>query len=158
MLLPDPSLRDFAVPDLSLPKSFAEGRIQHRRSFLRIVDQMSRQKEDLAEYASMDAFAEQASRMILSPTVKKAFDLSEEPNKTKEAYGLNSFGQSVLLARRLVEAGCRFVTAAGYKDNEWDTHVANDKNLRETLAPRLDQALPCLSETWNRGGCWNRPS
>ena len=144
MLLPDPSLKDFAVPDLSLPKSFAEGRIQHRRSFLRIVDQMYRQKEDLAEYASMDAFAEQASRMILSPTVKKAFDLSEEPEKTKEAYGLNSFGQSALLARRLVEAGCRFVTAAGYKDNEWDTHVANDKNLRETLAPRLDQALPCL--------------
>ena len=84
MFLPDPSLRDFAVPDLSLPKSFAEGRIQHRHSFLKIVDQVYRQKEDLSEYASMDAFAEQASRMILSPPSRKPSISPRSPTRPKK--------------------------------------------------------------------------
>jgi uncharacterized protein (DUF1501 family) len=152
MILPDPSLKNFKVPDLSLPKSVSEGRIQHRRSFLKMVDQLYRQTEVLAEYANMDTFTEQALNMILSPTVKQAFDLSQETEKIKEAYGRNGFGQSVLLARRLVEGGCRFVTAAGYKMNEWDTHKTNDKNLRESLVPPLDQALSTLLEDLEQRG------
>ena len=144
MLVPDPSKEDFKVADLSLPKSLTPERIEHRRSFLRVVDQLYRQVEKSAEVAKMDLFTEQAIRMILSPAVKKAFDLSQEPEKVKDAYGRTRFGQSVLLARRLVEAGCRFVTADGYNHSEWDTHWNNDKNLRDTLVPHLDQALTTL--------------
>ena len=62
----------------------------------------------------MDTFTEQALKMILSPAVRDAFDLSKESEKTKDLYGRDSFGQSVLLARRLVEAGSRFVTSPAF--------------------------------------------
>jgi len=152
MIIPDPSQPDFSLPDLSLPKSLTMEAIEDRRSLLRIVDGHYRQKEQYAEFAKMDSYVEHALRMILSPEVKKAFDLSQESEKTRESYGRNRFGQSVLLARRLVEAGCRFVTAAGYKHGQWDTHGNNDKNLRETLAPPLDQALSALLEDLSARG------
>jgi uncharacterized protein (DUF1501 family) len=152
LVAPDPSLKNFELPDLSLPKSITTERIADRRSFMKIVDAAFRQKEELAEFASMDTFTEQALRMILSPAVKGAFDLSQESEKTKDAYGRNRFGQSVLLGRRLVESGCRFVTAAGYKQGEWDTHANNDAGHRDKLVPPLDQALAALMEDLKQRG------
>jgi hypothetical protein len=152
MMLPDPSKPDFRVPDLSLPKSISAEAIEHGRTMLKIVDQFYREKEEMAEFAKMDAFEEQALRMLLSPHVKEAFDLSQESEKTKERYGRNRVGQSLLLARRLVEAGCRFVTAAGYKENQWDTHGDNEQHLRDELAPLLDQSLSVLSEDLKQRG------
>ena len=152
MIIPDPSQAGFQVPDLSLPKSVSIERLRDRRSLLQLVDRSFRQIEETAEFADMDGFSEQALKMILSPAVRKAFDLSQEPQKVKEAYGLNGFGQSVLLARRLVENGCRFVTAAGYKFNEWDSHVSNDEKHGKTLVPQLDQALAFLLEDLEQRG------
>jgi uncharacterized protein (DUF1501 family) len=152
MVLPDPSKPDFKVPDLSLPKSISAEAIEDRRTMLKIVDQCFREKEETAEFADMDAFEEQALRMLLSPNVKEAFDLSRESDKTKETYGRNRVGQSVLLARRLVESGCRFVTAAGYKHGQWDTHGDNEKHLRDDLAPLLDQSLSALMEDLKQRG------
>ena len=146
MILPDPSKPDFVVPDLSLPKSISAEAIDDRRTMLKIVDQYYRQKENTAEFAKMDTFHEQALRMILSPHVKEAFNISQESEKTRDRYGRTRVGQSVLLARRLVEAGCRFVTAAGYTHGQWDTHGENDKRLRDTLAPMLDRSLSALME------------
>jgi hypothetical protein len=146
MILPDPNKPDFVVPDLSLPKSISAEAIDDRRTMLKIVDQYYRQKENTAEFAKMDTFQEQALRMILSPHVKEAFNISQESEKTRDRYGRTRVGQSVLLARRLVEAGCRFVTAAGYTHGQWDTHGENDKRLRDTLAPMLDQSLSALME------------
>jgi hypothetical protein len=146
MILPDPSKPDFRVPDLSLPKSVSAEAIEDRRTLLKIVDRYYREKEEIAEFAQMDAFQAQALKMILSPNVKKAFDLSQESEKTKDRYGRHRVGQSALLARRLVESGCRFVTAAGYKTGQWDTHQANEKHLRNELAPLLDQSLSALLE------------
>src|SRR5260370_24164398 len=108
MILPDPSKPDFVVPDLSLPKSIAAEAIDDGRTMLKIVDQYYRQKENTTEFAKMDTFHEQALRMILSPHVKDAFNISQESEKTRDRYGRTRVGQSVLLARRLVEAGCRF--------------------------------------------------
>ena len=144
MVTPDPNEPDFRVPDLTLPKSLSPDLIENRQRFLKIVDRLCREKEEFAEFNSMDAYQEQALKMILSPNVKEAFDLSREPEKTREGYGRNRFGQSMLLARRLVEAGCRFVTAEGYEHSEWDTHFSNDDKLRKDLAPRLDQSLSAL--------------
>src|SRR5713101_577309 len=152
MVLPDPSKPDFKVPDLSLPKSISTEAIEDGRTMLKIVDQFFREKEETAEFAEMDAFDEQALRMLLSPHVKEAFDLSQESEKTKDTYGRHRVGQSVLLARRLVEAGCRFVTASGYKHGQWDTHGDNEQHLRDALAPLLDQSLPALLEDLNQRG------
>ncbi|MBM3801397.1 MAG: DUF1501 domain-containing protein [Acidimicrobiia bacterium] len=152
MILPDPSRPDFHLPDLSLPKSVSSDVIADRQTLLRIVDRHFRQKEELAEFAKMDAFDEQALKMLLDPQVKKAFDLSQESEKTKDRYGRHRVGQSMLLARRLVEAGCRFVTAAGYKHGQWDTHGDMEQLLRGTLAPLLDQTLSALMEDLTQRG------
>ena len=92
LVAPDPSLKDFELPDLSLPKSITTERIAERRSFMKIVDTAFRQQEDLAEFTNMDTFTEQALKMILSPAVKNAFDLGKESEKTKDAYGRHRFG------------------------------------------------------------------
>ena len=152
LILPDPSQPDFQVPDLSLPKSITADVVDDRRAMLKIVDGYYREKEEVAEFSEMDAFETQALQMILSPHVKEAFDLSQESSKTKDRYGRNRVGQSALLARRLVESGCRFVTAAGYKHGQWDTHSLNDQRLREDLAPMLDQSLSALLEDLDQRG------
>ena len=100
----------------------------------------------------MDRFSEQALRMILTPEARQAFDLSRESEKTKEAYGRGSFGQSLLLARRLIEAGSRFVTAAGHELNGWDTHSDNDQRHKDKMVPGLDKALPALLEDLRQRG------
>jgi len=100
----------------------------------------------------MDAFTAQAWKMILTPAVRDAFDLSKESDQMKERYGKDSIGQSCLLARRLVEAGSRFVTAAGYHSTSWDTHSDNDKGHRDRLAPPLDRTLTALVDDLEERG------
>jgi uncharacterized protein (DUF1501 family) len=111
---------------------------------LKVVDRHYRALNDTADHANVDAFTAQAWKMILTPAVRDAFDLSKESAKIKERYGKDAIGQSALLARRLVEAGSRFVTAAGYHSNSWDTHSDNDKGHRDRLAPPLDRTLTAL--------------
>ena len=152
MLIPDPSKEGFQVPDLSLPKSISKDLLEDRRSFLKVVDQWYRQAEKAVEFSHMDTFLERAWSMILSPAVREAFDLSKEPEKTKEAYGRDLVGQSLLLARRLVESGSRFVTASGYKAQAWDTHKDNDRRHKENLGPSLDRSLATLLEDLEQRG------
>ncbi len=152
MCIPDPSKPGFAVTDLSLPKSVSQAAVESRADFLKAVDRRYRVLNETAEHASMDAYSAQAWKMILTPAVRDAFDLSKESDKTKERYGKDAVGQSVLLARRLVEAGSRFVTAAGYHGNSWDTHSDNDKGHRDRLAPTLDRTLTALVEELEERG------
>jgi len=152
MILPDPSKPNFSVPDLSLPKTVSAEEIEDGRTLLKIVDRHFRAKEQHAEFAKLDAFEEQALKMILSPEVKKAFDLSQESDKTKDLYGRGRVGQSALLARRLVEGGCRFVTVSGYTHGAWDTHGDSDKTVRQKLAPLLNQSLSALLEDLHQRG------
>src|SRR5207247_11168273 len=93
-----------------------------------------------------------SSRIRLTQQVSSAVDLSQESETTKDRYGRNRVVQSVLLARRIVEAGCRFVTASGYKHGQWDTHGDNENRLRNTLAPLLDQCLSALMEDLKQRG------
>ncbi len=152
MLVPDPSKDDFQIPDLALPKTLTAERLADRRSMLNLVDRFYRSKIERAEHQAMDRFSEQALRMILTPEARQAFDLSRESEKTKEAYGRGSFGQSLLLARRLIEAGSRFVTAAGHELNGWDTHSDNDQRHKDKMVPGLDKALPALLEDLRQRG------
>lgn len=152
MIVPDPSQEGFHIPDLKLPKSITAKTIEDRKSFLKVVDRHYREKEDLAEFGTMDALSRQALGMLLSPKVERAFDLSKEPGRVRDAYGRDRVGQSVLLARRLIESGCRFVSASGYRHGQWDTHGKNDEILRKTLAPLLDRTLSVLVEDLEQRG------
>ena len=146
--IPDPNRQDYNIPELSLPGSLTLERIEARNAFLELVDGRYRQAVESTEYANLDEFRQQALNMVLSQSVRQAFDLSREPEKLKDAYGRHMFGQSVLIARRLVEAGSRFVTAFDLKRVEtgrnWDTHGTNDKQHKDVLVPVLDQTLSTL--------------
>ena len=152
MCIPDPSKPGFEVTDLSLPKSVSQAAVESRSAFLNVVDRHYRELNDTVEHTNMDAFTAQAWKMILTPAVRDAFDLSKESDKMKERYGKDSIGQSCLLARRLVEAGSRFVTAAGYHGTSWDTHSDNDKGHRDRLTPPLDRTLTALVEDLEERG------
>jgi uncharacterized protein (DUF1501 family) len=152
MCIPDPSKPGFQVTDLSLPKTLSEASVESRSAFLKAVDRRYRALNETAEHANLDAFTAQAWKMILTPAVRDAFDLSKEPEKLKERYGKDSVGASLLLARRLVEAGSRFVTSAGYHSNSWDTHSDNDRGHRDRLAPPLDRSLTALIEDLDERG------
>ena len=87
--------------------------------------------------------------MLASPRVKQAFDLSLEPDRLRDDYGRTTYGQSCLLARRLVEAGVRFVSAyfaasIGGENGAWDTHGDNFNQLKRRLLPITDQTVPTL--------------
>jgi uncharacterized protein (DUF1501 family) len=152
MCIPDPAKPGFQVTDLSLPKNVSQAAVESRTAFLKAVDRRYRALEETAEHTNMDAFTAQALKMILTPAVRDAFDLSKESEKLKERYGKDSIGQSCLLARRLVEAGSRFVTAAGYHGTSWDTHSDNDKGHRDRLTPPLDRTLTALVEDLEERG------
>lgn len=152
MCIPDPSRPGFQVTDLSLPKTVSQQAVEGRSEFLKIVDQRYRAMNETADHSNMDAYTAQAWKMLLTPAVRDAFDLGKESEKTKERYGKDSVGQSALLARRLVEAGSRFVTAAGYHGNSWDTHSDNDKGHKDRLCPTLDKTLTALVDDLEERG------
>jgi hypothetical protein len=138
----DPSADDFQVRDISPPKGISPERIDRRRKMLARVDALQRQAElQPAAFDALDENYKTAFNMITAPETKGAFDLAKEDPKLREAYGKNKFGQGCLLARRLIEAGVRFVTVT---DGAWDTHQNNFKSLKDRLMPRIDQGLPQL--------------
>lgn len=138
----DPSSDKFRVRDVTPPSGIDLARVGRRKRYLDALDRFQREVEqspDLVE--STDSFYEKAFGLVTSPVAKKAFDLSDEPDALRERYGKHRLGQSLLLARRLVEAGVRFVTVT---DPGWDTHQNNFTSLGNRLLPRLDQAYSAL--------------
>ena len=150
----DPSKPDFKVQDLDLYPEVTEARLRRRRDFLGALDSFSRLVET-AQPATSPEF-EQAYRLVTSPEAKRAFDLSEEKPAVRKQYGHKAFGQSCLLARRLVERGVPFVTVT---DRGWDTHVSLYTRLKEGYTggsvgkvPTLDKALSALIEDLSQRG------
>lgn len=142
----DPSQKEFSVRDITPPKGVSMDRVARRRSMLDQVDSLQRAAEadskiQPAAYTALDEHFKTALNMITAPETKKAFAIDTEDEKLREAYGRNRLGQSCLLARRLVEAGVRFVTVT---DGGWDTHQNNFKSLKDSRMPPIDRALPQL--------------
>ena len=138
----DPAAPEFSVRDIGLPTSVTDNRSQRRRAALRRINQFEQGVEALSDQVkSLDVFYEKAYNIMTSPQAKQAFDIEREPEKTREGYGMTSMGQCCLLARRLVEAGCRFVSI---ENGHWDTHRKNTYSLRDLLCPSFDQAIPAL--------------
>src|SRR5262249_45077787 len=115
----DPSRPEFRVRDLDSPPGLTPARLERRRNFLNDFDRLSRQIDDNPLREERDAQFDQAYRLIASPAARGAFDLTRERPAVRQRYGMHRVGQSVLLARWLVEAGCPFVTVT---DEGWDTH------------------------------------
>jgi hypothetical protein len=157
----DPNSPDFQLPELSLPVNLSLQRVQNRREVLRLIDRQAELLDFSATARGIDAHYDKALSMLTSPQVRKAFDLSAEPEKVRDRYGRTTYGQGCLLARRLVEAGARFVNVyfaqfIGGCTGGWDTHGFNGKPmypiLKNYLLPMTDQTLPTLLDDLDERG------
>ncbi|MFO1064044.1 MAG: DUF1501 domain-containing protein [Pirellulales bacterium] len=138
----DPNAKKLDVRDITPPAGMTAERVERRRAILAKVDSLQREADSQpAAYEALDEHYKTAFNMITSPETKRAFAIDQEDDKLRDAYGRNRFGQSCLLARRLIESGVRFVTVT---DGGWDTHTDNFKSLKNSRIPPVDQALPQL--------------
>jgi hypothetical protein len=144
--VPDPTGRRVPVPRFDLSADVPADRFHDRRKLLASIDRLRRRAS--ASVEKMDSFHQRAVAMLTSARVREAFDLEKEKPATREAYGANFFGQSLLMARRLVEAGTRFVQVKWYDwDGAWDIHGFNStgvERMEEELCPRFDHGLSAL--------------
>ncbi len=152
----DPNSPDFSLPQLSLPSGISMKRLESRRALQRIINQQARDLDNSPVAQGLDAYYDKAIGMLNSKKVRAAFDISKEKKELRDAYGRTTYGQSCLLARRLVEAGVKFVTV--YFDRSiggrrkdgggWDTHGFDNTRMYEILPewhfPVTDRSLPAL--------------
>ena len=141
----NPNDSGFSVPTFDTAKEVDVDRLAGRTHLLKSLDRYQEKFERQMEFARVhNAFTEKALGLATSTKAKRAFDLSKEPDKLRDTYGRNNVGQSMLLARRLVEAGVRFVTIQGYKDTgiyAWDHHWG--------IFPHLEQQLPIYDSAYS---------
>jgi uncharacterized protein (DUF1501 family) len=153
----DPNDAGFTVEELSLPEGVTPERLSRRQGLLKAVDAASRLVGESPQVARMDTFYQRAYGLLTSPEAKKAFDIGQEPESVRERYGRNTYGQRLLLARRLVEAGVRLVTVywgahVNAPDQFWDTHKNNFPDQKDRLLPPFDQGLSALLEDLHQRG------
>ena len=144
----DPADKNFQVRDLSLPNGVDTGRFDKRRRMLDVVNGYFREKEKSDSLDALDTFYDRAYSMISSQQAREAFDMAKEPDAIKDEYGRNQAGMRMLLARRLVEAGVRFVTLTY---GGWDMHD-NIQNGIKNQVPALDQGFATLIRDLDRRG------
>jgi hypothetical protein len=144
----DPTGNKVDLPQFKLRADISADRFSQRRALLSSIDRMRASSERTVD--QMDVFYQRAADILTSPKVRTAFDLSLEKDDLRERYGANFFGQSCLLARRLVEAGTRIVQVKWYDGpafDAWDVHGADlggMVRMEQALCPRLDQGLSAL--------------
>ncbi|HZU35504.1 MAG TPA: DUF1501 domain-containing protein [Gemmataceae bacterium] len=143
----------FAAPALQLAGGLTPDRLDDRRRLMRALDQFDHQVEQMQAAQAFDAYRAQAFAMLTAPAARKVFDLSKESSRTRDRYGRGRFGQSCLLARRLVQHGVPFIQVnwsdhveaeedAG--DGGWDHHYRNFDIMQDRHAPWFDQAFSAL--------------
>ena len=155
-VLKDPNAADFRVAELSLQTEVSNQRLAARRQLLEAtgiapVGGRSAQGE-------MSRMQERALDLLSSEETQRAFRLSEESATVRDGYGRNIYGQSTLLARRLIQAGTRVVTISWAPDANatWDTHGGNFQTLKSTLLPQLDSACSSLIADLSERGMLDR--
>jgi uncharacterized protein (DUF1501 family) len=150
----DPSQAEFKVPDLLPPREIGQARIERRRKLRDIVEGTIKDFEASETAELMDANFAGAFKLMSSPEARRAFDLAQEPESVRKRYGMTRFGQSCLLARRLIEAGVRFVTVntfiTVFNEITWDIHGSKPftsiEGMKEIVAPMYDQGYSALIE------------
>jgi uncharacterized protein (DUF1501 family) len=152
----DPSRERFQLAKLGLDAAEPE-RLRMRRMLLGDLSRPEKGQSRPGGWGDMERYREEAFSILEANRTRAAFDLEAEPVRSRERYGLNFFGQSVLLGRRLLEAGVRLVhvncmSSIYAGDKNWDTHRDNFRTLREVLLPRTDQAIAELLADLNASG------
>jgi hypothetical protein len=157
-VLKDPNAADFGMPELSLPPDVGLDRFRERKQLVADLAPLPSGLERDRRIKDMDNFQTKAFDLLTSPATRKAFQLDREDPKVRERYGRNIYGQSVLLARRLVEAGSRVACISWAPDANatWDTHGNNNKTLKDVLLPQLDMAVSSLLEDLRLSGRLDR--
>ena len=156
----DPSKPNFRVPDLLPPPEIGTARLERRKRMRDIVDGTLKHFEQSADARLLDSNFQAAYRLMTSPQAREAFDLSKEKRKVRERYGMNRFGQCCLLARRLIEAGVRFVTIntflTVFDEITWDIHGSKPftsiDGMKNIVAPMYDKAYSALIEDLSQRG------
>src|SRR5262245_2316201 len=141
----------FEPPTLTLPDG-GESRLGDRIGLLRNIEQQQRNLERAAETHKLDRHRQQAISMLADASVRDAFDIEKTGGKALERYGKNKFGMSLLMARRLVQAGVGLVQVNLGKNSSWDTHRRNFINLKDNLFPYFDRAVSALIDDLHDSG------
>ncbi|MBT6154698.1 MAG: DUF1501 domain-containing protein [Planctomycetaceae bacterium] len=152
-----PDEPDFSIASLRLPGGMSTGRMRGRQQLLGQIEDVARLAERSQSVQTMDDFYRQALDMVVSPKARRAFDIASIPDEERWRYGWHSFGQSVLMARRLVESGVRLVTVYWHRevktiDSSWDTHALNFQELKNRLMPAVDRPIAALLEDLKASG------
>ena len=149
----DPSLGNYRPPDFKLPADVVMSRLEDRRGLLREFDTLTRRMDTEQQFQALSDVQRAALDLVSGSATRNAFNLSQEPSALREQYGKHVYGQSALLARRLIEAGVTFVVINLYeKDVDWwDDHFTIEKNLRKRL-PAFDQAFGTLLDDLSERG------
>jgi hypothetical protein len=148
----DPNGPGFSVQNLKLPGGLTIAQLQNRRKLLASFDTLRRDIDRSGTLDSLDKFQREAYQMISGPAARKAFDISKEDPRVRDRYGRHTWGQSCLLARRLVEAGVTFVTV---HMGGWDDHGAIEQAMKYKL-PLLDRALAGLVDDLSKRGLYEK--
>ena len=153
----DPSLGNYKLPEFSLPADLTMSRIDDRRELSASLDQLAQRVDESPAVAGLDASRRMAYDLVTGPQARAAFDLSSEPASLRDRYGRHFWGQSALLARRLIEAGVTFVTINLYEADVdwWDDHESIEKNLRKRM-PKFDQSMAALIDDLQERGLAER--
>ncbi len=159
-LMADPSKPNFEVPDMLPPQEIGTARMQRRKRLRQVVDETVKHFEGSADADLLDSNFQNAYRLMTSKQAREAFDLSKEPKKIRERYGMTRFGQCCLLARRLIESGVRFVTIntflTVFDEITWDIHGSKPftsiEGMKNIVAPMYDQAYSALIEDLHNRG------
>ncbi len=149
VLAADPSAADYRVDAFALADEVGPDRFQGRQSLLQGLDRQQRRLERSGTLQALGTVYEQAFSLLTSPQAKEAFNLDREPAHLRERYGRHTQGQSVLLARRLVDAGVPFVTVVSHtavERDSWDTHDNHYGRVTSELLPKADQCFSALLE------------
>jgi hypothetical protein len=144
--------RAFQAPSLILPEGVGKGRLDNRLALLKRIDRQRHDLERAATVECFDAFRKGAVAMLTDSRVRGAFDVTRAPEKVQERYGRNSFGWSLLMARRLIEAGVNLVQVNLGNNETWDTHGEAFPHLRDKLFPPTDRALSALLDDLRESG------
>jgi len=147
----DPNAADFQVRNLGLQEGVTLDRFRDRSA---LYEQFASSARPIPSpiAGDMDVFRARASSLVYSGDAARAFDLSLEPANVRERYGRHQWGQSHLLARRLVEAGVPFVTTVNGRSIIWDTHADNFNRMTKTLVPPMEQAFVALLDDLGERG------
>ena len=152
----DPNDPKFRVDELELPADLPLARLESRESLLAVIDRQTARADQSGAERAMNGYQQRALELLRSAGVRRAFDLAREPVPLRERYGRHRLGQSLLLARRLVEAGVRFVNVNDKVRNgqlaNWDSHQDNFSRLKDDLLPPADQSLAALIEDLDERG------